>query len=1055
MVLSDLAIKRPVLATVFSLLIVVLGVASLLQLPVREFPDIDPPVVSITTHYTGASPEIIATEVTEIIEDRISSIDGVRNIVSQSSEGRSEITIDFETSRDIDAAANDVRDAVAGAARSLPNDADTPIISKADANARPMMWIALSSATMSPEELTDYATRQIVDRLSVVDGVARVRQGGQREYAMRIWLDRRALAARDLTVQEVQRALLRANIELPAGNLESEAREITVRTDSRLREPEEFAAIVVKRTDDTLVRLRDVARVERGVADDSTILRVGGRSAIGMGIIRQSQANTIAVAEAIRSEVDAIRNTLPDGVSITVSYDESIFVQESIAEVLKALAIAVSLVILVIFVFLRTIRATFIPAVTIPVAIIGAFTVMAALGFSINVLTLLALLLAIGLVVDDAIVVLENVQRRIEAGEKPLVASYLGTRQVAFAVIATTLTLVSVFVPISFLEGNVGRLFQEFGFVLAAAVIFSSLVALTLAPMLCSRWLRAPSERPPGRLYRATEQVFTALSKGYRWLLERALTIPVAVLGFALLLGASSYYLFQIVPEELTPTEDRGVFLIPLSAPQGSTAAYTDRYAAEIEGLVAPLLESGEANRVFSIVGFGGNRAGGFVIVGLSHWHERARSQQEIIGELFPKLMNVAGVRAFAINLNPIGQRGLREPIQFVLGGPDYETLKDWRDRILSRARENPRLLNLNADYEETRQQLDITIDRARAADLDITVEDIGITLQAMFADAEVSRYIDRGREYSVILQAERPDRTGPDDLMDIYVRSGSSGALVPLSSLITMRERGAAPRLQRVDRMPAITISGSLAPGYDLGSALAYLNNIAAEELPPEARISYLGESQELERTSADIYITFALALLIVFLVLAAQFESFVHPVIIMLSVPLAITGGLGALVLAGYSLNIYSQIGMILLIGLMAKNGILMVEFANQLRDQGYAVRDAILEGAALRFRPILMTTVSTIFGALPLVLAIGAGAESRSAIGAVIIGGLGFATLLTLFVIPVLYNLLARFASPANATAQELDRQLQENLAARGIHRKQDPKHAGEARSPAPGE
>ncbi len=1022
MIVSDISVKRPVLATVLSLLILVLGIASLTQLPVREYPNIDPPVISVTTEYLGAAPEVMNNEVTEVIEGAISSVDGIRAITSESRDGRAETTIEFNLDRDIDAAANDVRDAINRVLANLPDEADPPVVTKTEADARPMMWITMTSEHMSSAELSDYADRQIVDRLAVLDGVSQIRIGGERRYAMRVWLDREAMAARDITVDDVETALRRNNLELPAGRVESITRELTVRTDSRLNTPDEFSNLVIKRVGNYPIRLGEIARVERGVENDKTVLRSNANNAVGLGIIRQSQANVISVSDAVRAEIGAIEESLPPGMELMIGYDESVFIRESIREVLITLGIAVTMVVLVIFVFLRSVRATFVPAVTIPVAVIGAFSVMGPLGFSVNVLTLLALVLAIGLVVDDAIVMLENIQRRIDEGEPPLLAAYRGARQVGFAIVATTLTLVAVFVPIAFMEGNVGRLFTEFGFVLAAAVIFSSIVALTLAPMLCSKWLRPT--RSEGGLVGSTEAVFIGLTNGYRWALERAINLPLLVIGICAIAGGVAFMLAQALPEELSPTEDRGVIIIPSQAPQGSSAAYTDHHVRQIEDVLQPYVESGDVFRVLSVVGFRNRYENGFTIVGLSHWRDRDVSQQEIAAEIFPQLLSIPGVRAFAVNPPGLGQSGFQQPIQFVIGGPDYATLKAWADRVMERAAENENLLNLTLDYEETRPQLRVEVDRLLASDLDISLDTVGRTLQTMLASRSVTTYLDRGREYDVMLQAEPGDRDTPSDLGNMFVRIGN-GEMVPLSSVITLREVGAPPSLSRVDRLPSVTITGSVADGYDLGSALRYLEGVAAEELPAEARISYLGLSREFMDTSGAIYLTFALALVIVFLVLAAQFESFIHPGIIMLSVPLAITGALGALLFTGVSLNIYSQIGMILLIGLMAKNGILIVEFANQLRDQGRSVREAVIEGTVLRFRPILMTAVSTVFGAMPLVLATGAGAESRGAIGIVIIGGLSFATLLTLFLTPVLYDLFARFTRSSNAVAEDLRR------------------------------
>ena len=1040
MILSDLSIKRPVFATVISLLILVFGIASLLDLPVREYPDIDPPVVSIDTTYTGAAPEVVDTQITQVIESAISAVEGIRAIESTSRLGRSGTSIEFNTSRDVDAAANDVRDAVARVITRLPDEADAPRITKADSDARPMMWLTLTSDVWDSAQLSDFAERQLVDRLSVLDGVADVMIGGQRRYAIRVWLDRERLAARDITVAEVERALRANNVELPAGRIESVSRDFTVRAQGRLETVDDFRNLIVRRDGDDLLRLGEVANVELGIESDTSRLRFNGQTAIGLGIIRQSKSNTVAVSDRVQAEVGRILETLPPEVTIRFSYDESVFIRESIREVLITLAIAVSLVILVIFVFLRSWRATLIPAVTIPVAIIGAFTGLGLLGFSINVLTLLAVILAIGLVVDDAIVMLENIQRRIDDGEPPLVAAYRGARQVAFAVIATTLTLVAVFVPISFMGGNVGRLFTEFGFTLAAAVIFSSVVALSLAPMLCSKWLRhSPDTSGEGarqhRVWAATETVFNGLNRGYERLLQLALRQPGAVIGLGLSGILIAAAIFPQLPQELSPTEDRGVIIMPTSAPRGATADYTEHHVRKVEQQLMPFLEEGPAERLLSIVGFGGQVDRAFMILGLQHWNDRDIRQQDLAGQLFPILGQVPGVRAIPVNPPGLGQRGFSQPLAVVLGGPDYDSVKAWSDALLERARENPNLLNLDTDFELTRPELQVSIDRQRAADLDITMEEVALTLQTMMASRNVTTYLDRGREYDVIVQAEDADRATPEDLGRIFLRSRTGGELVPLAALVDVTQTGSNPALRRVDRLPAVVISGSLAPGYDMGSALAYINNLAAETLPAEARISYQGLSREFVESSSAIYITFALAFVIVFLVLAAQFESWIHPLIIMLSVPLAVTGALAALLFAGISLNIYSQIGIIMLLGLMAKNGILIVEFANQLRDQGRSVHEAIVEGAILRFRPVLMTTISTIFGAIPLVIATGAGAESRAAIGTVIIGGLLFATTLTLFIIPVLYNLLARFAKSVNHVSQQLAEQ-ERSLGSRGL-------------------
>ncbi|MAO15059.1 MULTISPECIES: efflux RND transporter permease subunit [Marinobacter] len=1026
MVLSDISIKRPVFATVLSLLIVVFGVAALMELPVREYPDIDPPIVSVSTDYTGAAAEVVDTQITQVIEGAISGIEGIRSIESSTEQGESRTSIEFNTSRDIDVAANDVRDAVARVANQLPDEADAPRVRKADSDARPMMWVTLLSDVWDSAELSDFADRVLVDRLSVLDGVADVRIGGERRYAIRVWLDRERLAARNITVAEVERALRDNNVELPAGQVDSSTRNFTVRAEGRLSSVEEFRNLVVRRDGNDLLRLGEVANIQMGVESDISRLRANGKTAIGLGIIRQSKANTVAVSDAVRAELERIRDTLPPEVSLAESYDESIFIRASIKEVLITLGIAVSLVILVIFLFLRSWRATLIPAVTIPVAVIGAFIGLGFLGFSINVLTLLAIILAIGLVVDDAIVMLENIQRRIDEGEPPLLAAYRGAKQVAFAIIATTLTLIAVFVPISFMGGNVGRLFAEFGFTLAAAVIFSSLVALTLAPMLCSKWLQHSPESEEGhRLWAFSEKVLNGLTNGYKKLLTFSLNQPGLLLGLGVAGLIIATVIFPRLPQELAPTEDRGVIIMPTSAPRGSTVEYTDHFVRQAETQLLPYLDEGIAARFLSIVGFREEEDNAFMIMGLTHWDNRDIKQQQVTSDIRQKLADISGVRINVINPPGLGQRGFNQPVEFVVAGPDYESVQAWSEEIVERAKENPNLINVDTDFELTRPELRLNIDRDRAADLDITVQDVGLTLQTMLASRNVTTYVDRGREYDVIIQADDANRATPGDLEQIFLRPREGGELIPIKALVSVEEIGANPDLRRIDRLPAVVISASLADGYDLGSALTYLNNLAVDNLPPEARLSYKGLSREFQDSSAAIYLTFGLAFIIVFLVLAAQFESWIHPLIIMLSVPLAVTGALIALAWSGISLNIYSQIGIIMLLGLMAKNGILIVEFANQLRDKGYEVRDAILEGATLRFRPVLMTTISTVFGAVPLVIATGAGAESRAAIGMVILGGLVFATTLTLFIIPVLYNLLARFAKSSNAVEKELER------------------------------
>ncbi|WP_290536912.1 MULTISPECIES: efflux RND transporter permease subunit [Alcanivorax] len=1026
MILSDISIKRPVFATVISLLIVVFGISALMKLSVREYPDIDPPEVSISVDYAGAAPEVIDTQIIQVIEGAVAGVEGVRKIESRSRLGSARTSVEFNLDRDVDVAANDLRDAVSRVLNRLPEEADTPVIAKSDADARPIIWVTLTSSTLAPQELTDFAERSLVDRFAVLDGVSEVFIGGERRYAMRVWLDRQSMAANQVTVTDIEQALRSNNVELPAGKLESQSRAFTVRADNRLSSVNEFEDLVVRRQGNYLLRVGDVARVELGVESDDTVLRANGETAIGLGIIRQSKANTVAVSDNVRAEIEAVRTSLPADISLDVNYDESLFIRASIKEVLVTLGISVVLVIAVIFAFLGNLRATLIPAVTIPVSIIGAFIGLGIMDFSINVLTLLALILAIGLVVDDAIVMLENIQRRIDEGETRLVAAYRGARQVAFAVVATTLTLVAVFVPISFMGGDVGRLFGEFGFTLASAVIISSIVALSLAPMLCSRWLHRHSVKELRGEGNAFERGLQKLNSGYARSLAAALGKPWPLVVGCVALCVVALLVFRGLPQELAPTEDRGVFIIPASAPQGATSEYSVHHVKEVEKIMAPLVESGEAERALSIVGFRGVTERAFSIVRLKDWGERDRSQQEIVNEVRGKLSQVAGLRAFAVNPPGLGQSAFNQALEVVVAGPDYDQVLAWSETLMDAMEENPGLTSIDTDFEQTQPQLDVKMDRERAADLGITATDVGQTLQAMFATLTASTYVDRGREYDVLLEAEKRNSQGPDDVLPIYLRA-ANGELVPFSSVVELTTTGDAPELRRVDRLPAITLSANLADGYDLATAMTYVEEQARERLPLEARIGYKGMAEELQESAAAILITFGLALVIVFLVLAAQFESWIHPLIIMLTVPLALAGAVLAIWVTGDSLNIYSQIGMIMLLGLMAKNGILIVEFANQLRDQGLAVKEAVYQGAIVRFRPVLMTGISTIFGAIPLVLATGAGAESRFTIGVVILGGLLFATVLTLFIIPVLYQWLAPYASPADAVKQQLDKEM----------------------------
>lgn len=1016
-----MSVRRPVLAAVASLLLVVFGLGALQTLPIRELPDVDQASVTINTTYQGASPEVIDTDITELIEGAASATTGLRSISSESRQGRSIIRLTFDEGTDIETAAADVRDAVGRVTPRMPEEAEDPRVIKADSDGDPVMRLAITSPRMTTAEITDYIDRFLADRLATIDGVADLRIYGNRPFAVRIWLDRRALAARQLTVADVEDALRRNNLELPSGILKSENRQLSVRLNSRLSSLDDFRDVVIDRVAGYPVRLGDVARVEAGVADETTIVRTNGTDAVGIAVLRKSQSNTLAISKAVREEIATITPTLPDGMEIIVGSDDALFVGASIREVLIALSISLGLVVLVILLFLRSPRATLVPAVAIPVSLIGCFILIAAWGFSINTLTLLALLLAIGLVVDDAIVVLENIQRRIENGESPLVAALRGSEQVTFAVIATSITLIAVFVPLSFMPGQVGRLFVEFGWVLAGTVMISTFVALTACPALASRVLAKGKPRPEG------QDEIHGVAALYHRLLSGALRMPLVVLVLAGAVTAGAALFYENLPRELAPKEDRGVGFIPLTAPQGSTVEYSDLAARQVEDILAPHVEDGVVETVFTFTGWQNRAWRSFVVYRLVPWEERTKSVDALVGELRREMGRVTVARGFPVTPAGLGLHGSSRPVRVVIGGPDFESVEVWATALLERAQDIPGLVNPEINFEENLPQLDLDIDRNRADDLGIPIEVIAATLQTMLASREVTNFVSRGREYPVILQAEKSDRDAPSDIDNLFVRAADDETLVPLGALVTLKENAASPSLRRFDRLPSIQLSGAVDPEYNLGTVLAEIEAAAKDILPLGAKLGYEGQSQTFKDTSSGIAFVLILAMVIVFLVLAAQFESFTHPITIMLTVPAGLAGAIYAIALGGLTLNIYSQIGIILLVGLVAKNGILIVEFANQLRDRGYPAREAVLRASALRLRPIAMTVISTVLGALPLVLATGAGAESRSAIGTVIIAGLLMSSVLMLFVTPVLYDLLARGTKPRGVFERLIDREL----------------------------
>lgn len=1026
MILSDLSVKRPVFATVINLLLVTFGIVAFMLLPLREYPDIDPPVVSISTSYPGASAAIVETKITQVLEDRISGVEGVKYITSQSRVGRSNITIEFELSRDIDAATNDVRDRISRALRQMPEQADPPQVFKANDDESVIVWFVLQSNTMSTLQLTDYAERYIVDRFAVVDGVARVNVGGGRTYAMKVFLDRTLMAARGVTVQDIESTLRAENVELPAGKIESIDRDFSIRVLRSYLTANDFSGMVITRNENNdLVRLGDVARVELTAENDETMFRGNGKNMVGLGIVKQSKANTLEVVKSARKEMMRIRDSLPEGTTITNSYDSSVFIQGSIDEVYSTLLIAMLMVILVIFIFLGNVRATLIPAVTVPVALIGSMTVLSALGFSINLLTLLALVLAIGLVVDDSIVVLENIYRRIEKGQTPLVAAFEGGREVAFAVIATTLVLVAVFVPLVFLSGNVGRLFTEFALAIAAAVVFSSLTALSLTPMMCSKLLK--HRERSSSFGQVLDKGFAKLESAYANALRSTIDQPFLIIAvIALSLGAV-YLLYNKLPSEYTPKEDRGNFMVMMQGAEGASYESNVKNMTLIEEKLLAYQKEGELDRVIvRVPGFGGT--GGIGIIGMPDWDVRSTSTFDFIDKMNREMQSVTDVRAFAIMRRGIGGGGSNSPVSFVLQGNTYAELARWRDIVIEKAQENPKLTSINSDYKETYPQLLVEIDHNRAFDLGVPVGDIASTLETMLGQRKVTTFVERGEEYDVIVEGDEMQYRSPDNIDNVYVRSRTTQELIPLSNLLTTRENATSSRLNRYNRLRSVTITANLVDDYTLGEALTFLKDIADEHLPEEVQIDYKGQSLLMKESGNSIFFIFVLALVITYLVLAAQFESFIHPFVILLTVPLALVGALAGLELMGMTLNIYSQIGIVMLIGLAAKNGILIVEFANQLRDKGETFEFALISAAQQRLRPIVMTTFTTVTSAIPLVLASGPGAESRMVIGVVIFAGVSLASIFTLFVVPGAYYWLCRNTGSPKAIEQALEKAQQ---------------------------
>lgn len=1004
---TALFIRRPIFALVVNMLIVVAGLAAWNGIEIRELPQVDQPVISVTTEFEGASPETIDREVTSVIEGAVSRVQGIKGISSTSSFGRSRVTLEFSDTTDIGQAANDVRDALGRVANQLPDDAEEPRIVKADSDSQPIMRLALTSDTMSMEDMTLLVENEISDRLAAVEGVADVTVYGDQEKIFRIDLNQAKLAGRGITVANLREALSNASYDVPAGSLTSSSQDISVRATADLQTPEQFENLILGEN----VRLGDVATVTLGPDTGTSALRSNGRQGIGLGIVRQAQSNTVDISEGVRKVVDTVSSDiLPPGTDLKVTSDDAVFINGAIHEVEIALLVAVFIVTLVIYLFLLDWRATLIPTITMPIALIGTLAAIYLAGFSINILTLLAIVLATGLVVDDAIVVLENIVRRRASGLGPRAAAVHGTLEVFFAVLATTATLAAVFVPLSFLPGQTGGLFREFGFVLAFAVLLSSFVSLTLCPMLASRMLTTEAHAHYGIMRRFGQRA----SDFYRVTLRACLNAPLIVFVVAAFFTAAGATAFLTLKSELTPNEDRSLVMLRVNAPQGVSLEYTQAQMRRIEDALQPLVRSGEIANVFSISGQGGSANSGFMVLGLAPWDDRERTQQQIVADINKATAEIPSVRTFPIQPNSLGIRGAGSGLQVALVGNDYTKLGDAAAKLTRAIEDTGRFENVRLNYEANQAQLSVTIDRERASDLGVDIGGLAWALQAMLDGSSVVDVFVEGESYPVKLVSSTTPLNDPTDLQNIFIKTGDS-RIVPISTVATIEEKAVAPQLARESQLRAVSLSAGLKEDLALGEAVSMVEEMAAPLLPPGSRLMPLAEAATLDENASGLFITFGFAIVIIFLVLAAQFESFVSGIIIMSTVPLGLACAVFAMIMTGNTLNIYSQIGLVMLVGIMAKNGILIVEFANQLRDRGQDVRSAIENAANIRLRPVMMTMIATVVGAVPLVLASGAGAEARAALGWVLVGGLGLAAVVTLYLTPVAYLVIARYTRP----------------------------------------
>ncbi|KQS72665.1 multidrug transporter AcrB [Rhizobium sp. Leaf371] len=1024
---TALFIRRPIFALVVNTLIIVAGLAALNGVEIRELPEVDQPVVSVNTRFEGAAPETVDRELTSVIEGAVSRVQGIKDISSTSQYAQSRVTLQFSDTTDIGQASNDVRDALGRVTNDLPDGADAPQIVKADADSQPILRLALTSDTLSMEDLTLLAENEVTDRLASVEGVADVQLNGDQEKIFRIDVNQGKLAARGLTVADLRTALATASLDVPAGSLTSANQDLSVRATADLQTPEQFEKVILGPN----VRLGDVATVTMGPDIGTSSLRSGGKQGIGLGIIRQAQSNTLDISNGVKTTVAEIGKILPPGTELTITSDDAVFIQGAIHEVEIALVASVIIVTVVIYLFLLDWRATLIPVLTMPIALIGTCAAIYMAGFSINILTLLAIVLATGLVVDDAIVVLENIVRRRSEGMGPRAAAVLGTLEVFFAVIATTATLAAVFIPLSFLPGQTGGLFREFGFVLAFAILLSAFVALTFCPMLASRMLKAQHD---GHGHSgALGRIGGVFARGYRRSLKACLDSPLVVFLAAAMVVIAGGIAFTTLPSELTPTEDRARILLRMQAPQGVSLDYTQAQMRRVEDALQPMVKSGEIANVYSISGQGGAVNSGFMVLSLSAWGDRERTQQQISREISRLSAEIPSIRVFPVQPNSLGIRGAGNGLQLALVGNDYKALGDAAAKLVRQMEDSGRFENVRLNYEANQAQLSVTIDRERASDLGIDINGLSAALQAMLDGNSVIDVYVEGEAYPVKLLSTTNPVNDPTDLQNLFLKTGD-GKIVPMSSIASVKEQAVAPQLSRESQLRAVSLSAGLAPGTGLGEALAYAEQAAKPLLPAGSRVVPLAEAATLNENSGALFVTFGFAIVIIFLVLAAQFESLISGLVIMSTVPLGLACAVFAMILTGNTLNIYSQIGLVLLVGIMAKNGILIVEFANQLRDRGQGLREAIENASNIRLRPVMMTMIATIVGAVPLVLASGAGAEARVALGWVLVGGLGLATVVTLYLTPVAYLAIARFSKPQVDEERRLQREL---AAAYGVH------------------